>query len=227
MRLSAYFRPLGLWFSCITLLGLNLVICHDALSQAFSLPKAAPPLPQALTAWSQKQAALPDMAVTFRQTRTIPALKQPASALGCFWRFRDGAFRWELGSPAETVLVHDLKDFRVRETPQGEWKSLEEEDARYRMWARFLSGREVSTEEMTRHFLIQQREDSPDVTTVTLRPKAPIARRYLRQIDLQISQSNSRLLQLRVIQGDSSTVLMQFDEPRTVSSDEKAKILAK
>lgn len=224
----ARIRRLGLWLSCLALFGLNLTLLrHDAFSQAISLPKATPPLPEALMAWSRQQATLPDIAVTFRQTRTIPALKQPVSAHGCFWRFQDGSFRWELGSPAETVLVHDQKEFRVRETPQGEWKNLLENDVRYRMWARFLSGREASPQEMTRHFIIQQSEDSPDATTVTLRPKAPMVRRHLRQLDLQISRSNARLLQLRVVQGDSSTLLMQFDEPRNLPSGEKAKILAK
>lgn len=206
---------------------LTLATQHHAYAQAVSLPKPASPLPQALLDWSRQQANLPDMMVTFHQTRSLPTLKQPVSTRGCFWRFRDGAFRWELGSPAATVLVHDLKEFRVKETPQADWKRLEENDARYRMWARFLSGREASPEEMTRHFIVQQSEDSPGVTTVTLRPKAPMVRRHLRQLDLQISQSEARLLQLRVIQGDTSTILMQFDQPRTVSAEEKAKVLVK
>jgi hypothetical protein len=115
----------------------------------------------------------------------------------------------------------------VREAADSPWLVLEEDDPRYRMWARFLSGREASPEDLTRHFLVKVAEDSPGVSTVTLRPKAPFVKRYLRQLDLQISQSTKRLLQLRVLQGDGSTMLMQFGEPRPVTAEEKVKLLAK
>ncbi len=206
---------------------LTLLLPVVAWSQAVTLPKPDAPLPPIMLAWAETQKTLPDMAVAFQQTRTIPALKQPVTARGHFWRFHDGAFRWELGEPAATVLVHDMKEFRVREAAGSPWQVLEENDPRYRMWARFLSGREASPEDLTRHFLVKVAEDSPGVATVTLRPKAPFVKRYLRQLDLQISHDSKRLLQLRVLQGDGATMLMQFDEPKPVSAAEKAKLLAK
>jgi len=196
-------------------------------SQAVTPPKPFSPLPPIMLEWAEAQKTMPDMAVAFKQTRTIPALKQPVSARGQFWRFQDGAFRWELGEPAATTLVHDMKEFRVREAADSAWQVLEEDDPRYRMWARFLSGREASPEDLTRHFLVKVAEDSPGVATVTLRPKAPFVKRYLKQLDLQISHSSKRLLQLRVLQGDGSMMLMQFDEPKPVSAAEKAKLLLK
>ncbi len=206
---------------------LTLLLPVAAWSQAVTLPRPYSPLPPIMVDWAEAQKTLPDMAVAFQQTRTIPALKQPVTARGHFWRFQDGAFRWELGEPAFTVLVHDMKEFRVREATDIPWQVLEEDDPRYRMWARFLSGREASPEDLARHFLVKVAEDSPGVATVTLRPKAPFVKRYLKQIDLQISHSTKRLLQLRVLQGDGSTMLMQFGEPRPVSAVEKAKLLAK
>lgn len=199
----------------------------SAFSQAVILPKPAAQLPKIMQEWAVAQKGMADMEVAFQQTRTIPALKEPAKAKGTFWRFQDGAFRWELGEPAATILVHDLKEFRVRESAAAPWQVLEEDDARYRMWARFLSGREASPEDLTRHFLVKEAEDSPGVATVTMRPKAPFVRRYLRQLDLQISRASKRLVQLRVIQGDGSVVLMQFAEPRSVSAADKAKLLSR
>ncbi len=195
--------------------------------QSVSLPKADAPLPRIMLEWSEAQKSLPDMVVAFRQSRTIPALKQPVTSRGSFWRFQDGAFRWELGEDAatRTVLVHDSREFRVRESESTPWQVLEENDARYRIWARFLSGREASPEDLTRHFIVKESEDSPGVTTVTLRPKAPFVKRYLRQLDLQLSHGARRLMQLRILQGDGSTVLMQFEEPRSVSAEEKARVL--
>lgn len=196
-------------------------------SQAVILPKPAAELPKIMQEWAASQKGMADMEVAFQQTRTIPALKEPAKAKGTFWRFQDGSFRWELGEPAATILVHDLKEFRVRESAAAPWQVLEENDARYRMWARFLSGREASPEDLTRHFLVKEAEDTPGVATVTLRPKAPFVRRYLRQLDLQISRKSKRLLQLRVIQGDGAVVLMQFGEPKKVSAADKAKLLSR
>lgn len=194
--------------------------------ESTALAQAPKPLPPLLKQWAEAQKTVPDMAVSFRQTRTTPALKQPVTTEGKFWRFTDGAFRWELGKPAETVLVHDSKEFRVREG-QGEWKELDEKDARYRMWSRFLSGREASPEELQQHFLVDATEQTADVTAITLRPKAPFIRRHLRQLDLQISPKTYRLLQLRVMQGDGAEVTMTFGEPESVTAAEKATLLAR
>lgn len=201
--------------------------CTMAWSQAVDAPRPYSPLPPILQEWAETQKTLPDMAVAFQQTRSIPALKSPVSTTGRFWRFQDGAFRWELGNPPATILVHDSEEFRVRESSGSPWQTLEENDPRYRMWARFLSGREASPEDLSRHFVVKQNDDQPGVATVTLRPKAPFVRRYLRQIDLQISREEKRLLQLRVIQGDQSTLLMTFEKPTTVSAEEKTRLLAR
>lgn len=189
--------------------------------------QAPKPLPAILTRWAEVQKTVGDLEVAFVQTRSTPALKKPVTTRGTFWRFADGAFRWELGSPAVTVLVHDRVEFRVREAPDAPWLVLEEGDARYRMWARFLSGREASPEDLQQHFLVDATEQTPQVTAVSLRPKAPFVRRHLKQLDLQISPQTHRLLQLRVLQGDGSSLLMQFAEPKPVAADKKAQLLAK
>lgn len=201
--------------------------CGIAWTQAASVPTPDAPLPPILQEWAETQKTLPDMAVAFQQTRSIPALKSPVSTTGRFWKFQDGAFRWELGNPPATVLVHDTSEFRVREASGSPWQTLEENDPRYRMWARFLSGREASPADLSRHFVVKQTDDQPGVATVTLRPKAPFVRRYLRQIDLQISREEKRLLQLRVIQGDQSTLLMTFEKPSSVSAEEKTRLLTR
>lgn len=209
-------------FRLFGLFALGFIALHAGLAQA----QAPKPLPPLLKQWADAQKTMPDMAVSFRQTRTTPALKAPLTTTGKFWRFQDGAFRWELGQPAETVLVNDLTEFRVREG-KGEWQKLDEKDARYRMWSRFLSGNEASPEEIQQHFLVDAVEQNDDVTAVSMRPKAPFVRRHLKQLDLQISPKTHRLLQLRVIQGDNATLTMTFGEPESVSASDKTKLLAR
>jgi hypothetical protein len=211
----------------LRLFGLSLLASSSAFPQAVNLPKPDPELPAIMRDWAEAQKAVGDMEVAFEQTRTLPALKKPVTAPGKFWRFSDGTFRWEMGSPISTILVHDLKEFRVRESAQAPWQVLQEDDARYRMWSRFLSGREASPKEISRHFVVKEAVDSPGITTVTLQPKAPFIRRYLNQLDLQISQSTKLLVQLRVIQGDGSVILMRFAQPKPVSQDRKVQLLSR
>lgn len=199
-----------------------LFVLGASLAQAQS--PAPKPLPPLLKEWAEAQKAMPDMAVNFRQTRATPALKNPVTTSGKFWRFKDGAFRWELGQPPQTILVNDLTEFRVKEG-ESSWQKLDEKDARYRMWSRFLSGNEASPEEIQQHFLVDAVEQNAEVTAISLRPKAPFVRRHLKQLDLQISPKTFRLLQLRVMQGDGSTLTMAFSDPLTVSAEEKSKLL--
>lgn len=215
--MTTFIRTLSLFF----------LVGTSAYPQAANLPKPDPALPAIMNEWAEAQKSVGDMEVAFQQTRTIPALKQPVTAPGKFWRFTDGAFRWEIGNPVATILVHDLNEFRVRESASAPWQVLEEDDARYRMWARFLSGREASPKDISRHFVVKEAVDSPGITTVTLRPKAPFIRRYLNQLDLQISQATKLLVQLRVVQGDGTIVLMRFADPKSVSAELKAKLLAR
>lgn len=197
-------------------------------SQVLTFPKSNV-VPPVMIEWAESQKTQPDMVVSFKQTRAVPALKQPVVSHGRFWRFQDGAFRWELGDEAKaaTVLVHDAKEFRVRESPEAAWQVLEENDSRFRMWARFLSGRDASPDDLARHFIVKEEDAGSQVAVITLRPKAPFVKRYLKQLELRLDRASKRLLQIRILQGDGADVLMQFDKPRTVSSAEKSVALAR
>lgn len=185
------------------------------------------PLPPVLLRWAEAQRSRGDVEVDFQQTRTTPALVRPVVTPGRFWHFTDGGFRWELGQPAATVLVHDQETFRVREAGATEWRDLDAEDPRWRMWTRFLSGREASPEELQRHFLVDAEAQTAELTAVSLRPKLPMIRRHLRQLDLQIRTDGARLVQLRVLQGDGSTLLLTFGPPRPADPASKTTLLAR
>ncbi len=193
------------------------------------VPPAPPPkpLPAVLLRWAAAQRTRGDVEVGFLQTRTTPALARPVVTPGRFWHFADGGFRWELGRPAVTVLVHDEETFRVREAGATEWRELDAEDPRWRMWTRFLSGREASPEDLQRHFLVDTEQQTAEVTAVSLRPKLPVIRRHLRQLDLQISADGARLVQLRVLQGDGATLLLTFSPPRPADPARKTELLAR
>jgi hypothetical protein len=198
-----------------------------AFAQAATLPRASDPMPPIMTQWAEAQRKVGNLQVAFKQTRTVPALKSPVVSEGRFWRFTDGAFRWELGQPAVTVLVHDANEFRVKESPDAPWQVVDEKDGRYRMWAGFLSGRDASPDDLTRNFTVKVVASQPELVTVALTPKPLVVRRYLKQVQLLIDPVSMRLRQLRVTQGDGATVTMQFYDPKPVSAKDKARLLAR
>jgi hypothetical protein len=209
------------------LLFLFLLAASTARGQVAPSTPQPSPLPEVLLRWAEAQRTRGDVEVDFQQTRTTPALAGPVVTPGRFWHFADGGFRWELGRPAATVLVHDQASFRLREAGATEWRELDAEDPRWRMWTRFLSGREASPEELQRHFLVDAEQQTAEVTAVSLRPKMPMIRRHLRQLDLQISTEGARLVQLRVLQGDGSTLLLTFGPPRPTDPARKVELLAR
>jgi outer membrane lipoprotein-sorting protein len=56
--------------------------------------------------WFQAQTNLQSWAGEFTQTRTLTVLNQPLVSHGKVW-VKPGEFRWELGQPAQTILLRD------------------------------------------------------------------------------------------------------------------------
>jgi len=50
-----------------------------------------------------------------------------------------------------------------------------------------------------------------------LQPKSLLVRKHLRQIELHIHPRTKHLLQLRLVQGDDSSVTMDFDRPSSAT----------
>ncbi len=169
--------------------------------------------------WMDAQKAVGSIKVPFQQTRTTPALKDPVSTTGCFWRMADGRFRLELGSPAATILVFDKETVRMKESADTPWQTLKPDDSRVRMWMKFLSGREMDTASLTSNFSLKVTQQEKEFVTVAMVPRPLLIKKYLRQLDMQIQPGGGRLLGFRVVQGDGSTLLLHFGPPEKLSGD--------
>jgi outer membrane lipoprotein-sorting protein len=198
-----------------------------ALPQAATLPRPPEPLPPIMRQWMAAQKKFGDIQVAFTQTRTVPALKKPVVSEGRFWRFADGAFRWELGQPPVTVLVHDRDGFRVKESPEAPWEMLDEKDGRYRMWSQFLNGRDADPDEMTKNFSVKVVANDAGTVTLGMTPKPLVVKRFLKQVQLQIDTESMRLRQMLVIQGDGATMTMRFRDPQPVAAADRERLLAR
>lgn len=212
-------RVSGFW--CLTLFVIRLPVIFALLSLSFSLPvSAADPeaIPLVFKQWIEAQKGAGSMKVPFQQTRTTPALKEPIAASGHFWRLADGRFRWELGSPPTTILIFDQQTVRLKESADKPWETLKPDDNRVRMWIRFLSGRDMDAESLTKNFSLRVTQQEKTFVTIAMTPRPLLIKKYLRQLDMQIEPGGKRLLGFRIVQGDGSTLLMNFGPPEAVTS---------
>ncbi|MCX6838330.1 MAG: outer membrane lipoprotein carrier protein LolA [Verrucomicrobia bacterium] len=159
------------------------------------------------------------MRVAFKQTRTTPALKEAVASSGQFWRMADGRFRWELGNPATMILIFDKESVQLKEGAAAPWQTLKPDDSRVRMWMKFLSGREMDAESLTQNFTLKVTQQEKTFVTVAMIPRPLLIKKYLKQLDMQIEPGGKRLLGFRIVQGDGSTLLMNFGPPEKPGAD--------
>ena len=180
--------------------------------------------PAIVSDWIAAQQHMGDIEVGFKMIRTLPTMKEPISTEGRFWRLADGRFRWELGSPASTILMFDNTELHLWESTEKKWQTLSPNEGRMRMWMHFLNSKDMNAEEMTKNFTPTVTGETKEVTTIALQPKGFMVRKHLKQVDLQIDPATKHLRQIRMIQADDSTMLMAFGRPETVSESAKANL---
>ncbi len=120
------------------------------------------------------------------------------------------------------MLIFDQETVRLRENADTPWQTLDPDDHRVRMWMRFLSGRDMDMNSLTKNFTLRVTQQEKRYLTVAMVPRALLIKKYLRQLDMQITPDGTRLLGFRIVQGDGSTLLLNFGPPEKVSEDLKA-----
>ncbi len=63
--------------------------------------------------WLARQEDLRTLQADFTQTRSYKNLRDPMAALGHLWYSAPGAFRWEIGDPAKTVVLRKGENYYV------------------------------------------------------------------------------------------------------------------
>lgn len=92
--------------------GLKLFVTTVGLSVATQV-MAALNTNAVVSGWLQAQSQLKTWQADFTQTRTLRTLRQPLVSTGRVWFVMPGQFRWELGSPAQTIAVRDEERMMV------------------------------------------------------------------------------------------------------------------
>ncbi len=163
--------------------------------------------------WAAREAALGSVRVAFTQEVKNPALRDPVTTPGVMWRLAGTDFRWELGKPARTILVRQGEALQLWEAETDKWTALNPNDRRFRNWLSFMGGEGLTVEKLGKDFDLTL---SADRSTLTLVPKSAMARKHLKQIELQFDPASSLLKGITVSQMDGGLTSMRFSTPERV-----------
>ncbi len=148
------------------------------------------------------------------QIRQLKTLTQPLTSTGHVWFAAPNRFRWEIGSPAQTIAVRGGDEMlviyprlkRVEKYPlngekMGQWKDT---------LALLEAGFPRSQADLERQFKVVSVTATNDVNIALLQPKSASARRMMPQITLTFATNDFQLRATELQFGDGSTMRNEF-----------------
>jgi outer membrane lipoprotein-sorting protein len=151
-----------------------------------------------IAAWLAAQTNMSRWSADFVQTRWLKVLNQPLVSTGHVWFARPNQFRWELGSPAQTIAVRDDDQLqviyprlkRVEQYPLNGGKSGPLGEALGLLDAGFPKNRA----DFDARFRLLTLHATNDAWLLELQPVSAAARRVMPVIRVTLAQTNFALL---------------------------------
>lgn len=188
------------------LLGCALVVSADA---AEITPAAA--------AWLAGQTNVQNWSADFVQTRTLKSLSQPLTASGHVWFAAPNRFRWELGSPAQTIAVRApaellifyprlkrVERFPLTGSQTGPWRDA---------LALLEAGFPRSQTALEAQYNIASQTVTDHNGKFVLEPKAASARRMIPRLKIDFDTQDFSLRATELEFADGSTMRNDFKNP--------------
>jgi outer membrane lipoprotein-sorting protein len=161
-----------------------------------------------LREWIAKQAAIRSLRADFIQTRRLPALRIPLKKSGTVWFGAEGRFRWQVGDPAELLVVKSPNAFLVIEPKKSIARRLSASSAASRVFEELPMPFAVSLDEFQRRFEVVSLENNAGQIDLLLRPKDP-----------RLSEVKSLLIRFDSSTGTVSLFEMVFRDGSEVSTE--------
>ena len=171
-----------------------------------------------LASWLNAQTNIHTWSAEVIQTRALKSLTQPLTATGHVWFAAPNRFRWELGSPPQTIAVRRPDEMlviypklkRAEKYPltagqTGQWRDT---------LALLEAGFPRSQAELESRFRVLAEATTNDLHEITLQPKSPSARRMIPQIRLAFSTKDFILRSTELQFADGSTMRNDFTRAR-------------
>ena len=167
-----------------------------------------------LKSWLAAQTNMQTWAAEVVQTRTLKSLSQPLTATGHVWFAAPNRFRWELGSPAQTIAVRATQELlviyprlkRVERFPLSGQQSGPWRDA----LALLEAGFPRSEAEMEKQYNIVSEKSRGSTCELVMQPKSAAARRMIPQIRIDFDTRNFSLVGTELQFADGSTMRNDF-----------------
>jgi outer membrane lipoprotein-sorting protein len=171
-----------------------------------------------VTTWLNAQTNIQTWSADVVQTRNLKSLAKPLSKEGRVWFVAPNRFRWELGTPAETVAVRNATEMLViyPRLKRAERFSLEQQSAGpFKDTLALLdAGFPRSRADLDQRFNIASQTVSNDLCTLVLQPKSPSARRMMPQLRIAFGTNDWTLRSTELKFADGSTMHNAFRNPK-------------
>lgn len=194
-----------------------LLVCLAALSLAATQCASAADLNAEVASWLAAQTNVHSWSADLIQTRSLKSLTQPLKKHGHVWFAAPNRFRWELGSPAETIAVRGADEleviyprlkrverFRLSGNEAGPWKDA---------LALLEAGFPRSAAELQAQYNILEQAAEGEVVRLTLQPKSAAARRMMPQIKIEFDPKDYTLRATELQFVDGSVMRNDFTNP--------------
>lgn len=167
-----------------------------------------------VTQWLNAQTNIQTWSADVVQTRNLKSLTKPLTAEGHVWFAAPNRFRWEIGSPPQTIAVRKTDEMLViyPRLKRAERFSLDQQNAGpFKDTLALLdAGFPRSRADLDARFQIASQSLSNEVCTVVLQPKSPSARRMMPEIRVSFGTNDWTLRGTELQFADGSTMQNQF-----------------
>ena len=188
------------------------LICATTLSLGASRADAAEqPL---LTRWLDAQKNIHTWTADVTQTRALKTLSQPLVSHGHVWFTAPNRFRWEIGTPSQTIAIRQPEQMlviyprlqRAEKYPlngqaAGPWKDT---------LALLEAGFPRSQAELESQFKVVSERDTDGLHEISLQPKSASARRMMPLIKIAFSPQDLSLKATELQFADGSSMRNEF-----------------
>ncbi|HVM49711.1 MAG TPA: outer membrane lipoprotein carrier protein LolA [Candidatus Acidoferrum sp.] len=164
--------------------------------------------------WFAAQTNIVSWTADFTQTRALKVLTQPLTAAGKVWVKVPGLFRWELGSPPQTIALRQpdqllliyprlkrAERYSLTDVPPGPLR-----DALDLLDASFPRDRAT----MERRFRLLSATETNALLEVNLEPKSAAARKFIGQIMITFRTNDFALTATAMTFADGSSMRNDF-----------------
>ena len=160
--------------------------------------------------WISKQAAIRSLRADFIQTRRLPALRIPLKKSGTVWFGTEGRFRWQVGDPAELLVLKSPNDFLVIEPKKSLARRFTASSAAARAMQELPMPIAISLDEFQRRFEVVSLKEDGARMDLRLTPKDPRLAEGLKSLRILFDPATGAVSLFEMTFRDGSEVSTEF-----------------